>query len=348
MNEKIRKVVSHFFSEETIKSIVQVKSGLINQTYKVHIGDAYYVLQRINSNVFAHPEIIHNNLDLLKKYISGKEVDMPLILPLSDQEGKSMYFDGEEFYRFFPWISDSLTIEVVKTPHQAYEAAKQFARFTAVFNDFDLTQLQPVILDFHNLQWRFTQFQAALEAGNHSRIKQSKDLIQAMLHQKPLVDQYNQITVSPFFRTRVMHHDAKISNVLLDNKDCGICVIDLDTVMPGYIISDWGDMVRTYVCPVSEEESDFSKIYVRKDYFDAIQEAYLSELGSLMSELEKNSLHLSGQILVYMQALRFMTDFLLNDQYYGAAYEGHNFIRAGNQMHLLQALQSFDDSTSRK
>ena len=172
MNEKIRKVVSNCFSEETIKSIVQVKSGLINQTYKAHIGDAYYVLQRINSNVFSHPEIIHNNLDLLKKYISGKEVDMPLILPLSYQEGKSMYFDGEEFYRFFPWISDSLTIEVVKTPHQAYEAAKQFARFTAVFNDFDLTQLQPVILDFHNLQWRFTQFQAALEAGNHSRIKQ--------------------------------------------------------------------------------------------------------------------------------------------------------------------------------
>lgn len=345
MLESINKVVSHFFPSVPVSSAVPVKSGLINQTFKVVAGEKEYVLQRINSSVFAHPEVIHANLDKLKLFIESNHTELTLVLPLSDPQGNSMYFDGKGYFRFYPWVSDSITIDVVKSPLQAYEAARQFGKFTAVFNDFDASLLQPVLKDFHNLDMRFRQFQSAIKTGNEKRIHQAGHIITQLLDQKQLVNQYYQITTSPDFRLRVMHHDAKISNVLLDKEDRGLCVIDLDTVMPGYIISDWGDMVRTYVCPVSEEEPDFNKIAIRKEYFEAIETAYLEQLHTLLSVKERQSLHLSGQILVYMQALRFLTDFLMNDQYYGASYPGHNLIRADNQYHLLKALMEFERST---
>lgn len=119
-------------------------------------------------------------------------------------------------------------------------------------------------------------------------------------------------------------------------------MIDLDTVMPGYFISDVGDMMRTYLCPVSEEETDFSKIYIRKEFYQAIEQGYLSEMGDELDETEKRLFSYSGRFIIYMQALRFLTDHLNNDVYYGARYQGHNFNRAGNQLTLLQRLIEFN------
>ena len=137
---------------------------------------------------------------------------------------------------------------------------------------------------------------------------------------------------------RVTHDDTKISNVLFNEDGKGICVIDLDTVMPGYFISDVGDMMRTYLSPVSEEEKDFDKIDVREDYFKAIAQGYLAEMADELSSAELKHFVYSGLFLTYMQALRFLTDYFNNDTYYGSSYEGHNYVRAKNQVILLQRL----------
>jgi Ser/Thr protein kinase RdoA (MazF antagonist) len=143
---------------------------------------------------------------------------------------------------------------------------------------------------------------------------------------------------NPAFRLRVTHHDTKISNVLFDNDDRGLCVIDLDTVMPGYFTSDVGDMMRTCVSPVSEEEKDFSKIMIREDYYKAIVKGYTEGMQGELSEDEQGSFFDAGCYLIYMQALRFLADHINNDIYYGAKYEGHNYMRACNQIVLLKKM----------
>ncbi len=347
MPESIHRAVDHFFPETGHFDLVPIKSGLINHTWKLIIGTSSFVLQKINKDVFTGPELIHGNLDLMRNYLAETGKNVRLVLPLADQNGRSLFFDGEGYYRIFPWVEDSVTVSIVSSPEQAYEAAKQFGRFTAAFEGFDQSLLKPVLPDFHNLRLRFDQFRHALKSGNPERIAASKDVIEQLLGQEELVDIHDRMVASDQFRVRVMHHDAKISNVLFDPHDKGICVIDLDTVMAGRIFSDWGDMVRTYVCPVSEEETALDKIEIRKEYLEAIENAYLEELGDVMTEPEKQSLRLSGMILIYMQALRFMTDHLQNDFYYGAAYPGHNYNRAVNQFRLLTALQGSGDSTVR-
>ncbi|MGZ3910819.1 MAG: phosphotransferase, partial [Flavisolibacter sp.] len=178
----------------------------------------------------------------------------------------------------------------------------------------------------------------AWEQGNPLRIRESESLIRVLKEHQDIVSSYEKLTRSKAFKSRVTHHDTKISNVLFDEKDKGLAVIDLDTVMPGYFISDVGDMMRTYLSPVSEEEKDFSKIGIREDFFQAIAEGYLGKMGGQLSEEEMMHFVYSGLFMSYMQALRFLTDHLNNDRYYGAAYEGQNFTRAGNQVVLFQRI----------
>ena len=345
MSESIQRAIEHFFPETGSFTLLPIKSGLINHTWKLTFDSSSFVLQQVNKDVFTDPELIHGNLDLLRTYLARTVKDVHLVLPLSDQDDRSLFFDGESYYRIFPWVEDSVTVSVVNSPEQAYEAARQFGRFTAAFHGFDHGLLKTVLPDFHNLRLRFDQFHHALKSGNPERIESSKEIIDQLLQKNRLVDIHDRMVASEQFRVRVMHHDAKISNVLFDRNDKGICVIDLDTVMAGRIFSDWGDMVRTYVCPVSEEETELDRITIRKEYLEAIENAYLEELGDVMTEPEKKSLRISGMILIYMQALRFMTDHLHNDVYYGAAYPGHNFNRAVNQFMLLTALENSGDST---
>ena len=142
---------------------------------------------------------------------------------------------------------------------------------------------------------------------------------------------------------RVTHHDTKISNVLFDSNDKGICVIDLDTVMPGYFISDVGDMMRTYLSPVTEEEQDFTKVDVRLEIYEAIVQGYLNSMKNELTEEEKKHFFYAGSFMIYMQALRFITDYLNNDIYYSADYPAHNYTRAANQVILLQKFIALKD-----
>jgi Ser/Thr protein kinase RdoA (MazF antagonist) len=236
----------------------------------------------------------------------------------------------------FPFVKGSHTLQIAATPQQAYEAALQFGRFTNLLSGLDVAKIKITLPSFHDLTLRFAQLKDALQKGNQQRIESSHQLVQQLLGYAFIENEYKNILHNPEFKKRIMHHDTKISNVLFDAKGKGICVIDLDTVMPGYFISDVGDMMRTYLSPVNEEETDFTKINVRSEFYKAIVNGYMSEMKDELTETEKNCFFYAGQFMMYMQAIRFLTDYLLNDQYYGAAYPLHNFNRATNQTVLLE------------
>ena len=179
---------------------------------------------------------------------------------------------------------------------------------------------------------------AALQTGNPSRICETKGLARRLMDHAAIAGEYKRIKADPAFRLRVTHHDTKISNVLFDQAGKGICIIDLDTLMPGYFISDLGDMMRTYLSPVNEEGKDTENILIRDDFYQAIVHGYYEEMKDELSRQEKQHMYYSSLFMTYMQTLRFLTDYLHNDKYYLPAYPGHNLVRAQNQSVLLERL----------
>lgn len=317
--------------------------GLINHTWKASVAGKKYILQRINETVFRNPPDIAYNMQLIGTYLEKHNPDYLFVEPLKTTSGDLMASTPHGWYRLFPFVEGSHTLDVVKTPQQAFEAAQQFGKFSAILSDFRALKLKITLPEFHNLDLRYKQFEDALQTAETDRKQAAKSYIIRLKEQYHIVDSYNEITREPQFIKRVTHHDTKISNVLLDGQDRGLCVIDLDTTMPGYFISDFGDMMRTYLSPVNEEEKDLSLIEVRDEFYWAIRDGYLSEMKTVLTDTERQYVYYSGLFMTYMQSLRFLTDFLNGDVYYGAAYPDHNLVRAANQYRLLQCLLEKED-----
>lgn len=311
-------------------------SGLINYTWKISGAGHEYILQRINKNVFKDPQAIADNLFKLGDYLKNTAPDYLFAVPLQATDGRYLAKANGEYYRLSPFIKNSHTVDFVTYPDQAYEAAKQFGRFTRLLNGFDPQQLQYTLPDFHNLSLRATQFKAALTQASAENRELAAAEIEQIEANMDIVDTYQQLTQTAQIPLKVIHHDTKINNVLFDDDGNGLCVIDLDTVMPGYFISDVGDMMRTYLSEANEEEQDLSKIKIREEFFSSIFIGYTEEMGTILSTFEKSLFLYAGKFMIYMQAIRFLTDFLNGDIYYQTQYPGHNLARAKNQLTLLE------------
>lgn len=334
----IQQILAAYDLAETQTEVAPINNGLINQTWRIKNPKGDFILQKINDAIFKQPSAIASNVRVIADYLSQKYPGYLFIAPIKTHKGEEMVFFNEGYYRLSTYVQKSHTINAAKIPGQAFEAAKEFGKFTRLLSKFPVEKLQVTLPDFHNLSLRYQQFSQALENGNKLRLQQSRELINFIKENKNIVDTYEDILHNPAFKQRVTHHDTKISNVLFNEDDKGLCVIDLDTVMPGYFISDIGDMMRTYLSPVSEEEKDFSKIEIREEYFTAIWKGYMSEMSDELSAEEKKHFIYAGKFMIYMQAIRFLADHLNNDIYYGAKYEDQNFVRTGNQVVLLQRL----------
>ena len=317
-------------------SVAPHGTGLINRTWLVRKGHDQYILQQLNHQVFTRPEYVAENIEMIGEYLSQRFPNVVFPRPVRSLSGKTLIEIDQNYYRLYPFVANSVTIDVVHSPEQAFEAARQFGGFTRMLSDFPADRLHETLPDFHDLSARYAAFRDALNGGLKERIAKARHLIEYLETQHPLVTRYEDIVSNPSFKRRVTHHDTKISNVLFDKRGHGICVIDLDTVMPGYFISDVGDMFRTYLCPVSEEEQDLSRIHIRPEFFEAIVRGYMEEMSGILTPVERASFVYAGEYMVYMQALRFLTDYLNGDVYYGSRYEGHNYYRAANQATLLQ------------
>lgn len=315
-------------------------TGLINNTWLVEEDGKRFILQRINQNIFKFPQAIDDNIHQLATYLQQHHKGYTFTTAVKNVYGKTLVVNNDGAFRLFAFIEGSHTYDVLQKPQQAYEAAQQFGRFTKLLCGFNAQQLAITLPNFHNLTLRYNQFILAEQDGNKERIAHAAKLIQTLKRYEVLVKIFEEIQTNPAFKQRVTHHDTKISNVLFDGQDKGICVIDLDTVMPGYFISDVGDMLRTYLPGVDENEANISKVTARDEYFDAVMQGYLGEMKDELGDVEKSAFVYAGQFMIYMQALRFLTDYLQDDVYYGAKYPMHNYDRAANQTKLLEELVS--------
>lgn len=310
--------------------------GLINSTWKVNHHSGSYILQQVNTSVFKKPDDIDENLNRLRQFLEKNQPDYLFVSPLPALNGDSLIETESGFFRLFPFVENSHSLNALTKAEQAYEGARQFGKFSHVLENFQAESLKITLPDFHNLSLRYQQFMDALASASAERKTESALLIDFIVAQQDIVATYRTITEQQLLPLRVIHHDTKINNVLFDQNNKGLCVIDLDTVMPGYYISDVGDMMRTYLAVATEEELELDKITVRRDFFLAIYGGYMAEMGGSLTETERSYFIYAGKFLIYMQAMRFLTDHLNNDSYYGAKYPGHNLNRAANQVRLLE------------
>lgn len=349
-----------------ITRIELLKSGLINYTWKIGVdGTRHFILQRVNRSVFKDPLMIDINIRKLKLFLNELDPEYLFLSPIPGLDGRTLYKWNEDYFRCYDFVEESITLNTCQTAQQAYEAAKQFGLFTSKLQYFDVRELSITLPDFHNLTMRYDQFLMSLKKPqNQNRIGQCSEIILWVIGKANICDSYKEFIDHKDVRLRVQHHDTKISNVLfrprestsicIDNNNGddstaevdAYCVIDLDTVMAGYIFSDIGDAIRTYTSPSSEEECDYAKVYVREDILMAIRSGYFAHMGDNLSEYEKNQFFFCGEVMIYMQALRFLTDYIEGDVYYTTTYPGQNLIRATNQMYLLRSLQALITSSS--
>ncbi|MDO3629041.1 phosphotransferase enzyme family protein [Mucilaginibacter sp. BT774] len=322
--------------------IEEYGSGLINSTWKIS-GNKSYILQRINTDVFKQPEAIAENLSKLQSYLNTRYPDYLFVAPLLTLNGLSLAVNKDGIFRLFPFIDNSTSINSVTDYKQAYEAAKQFGKFTFLLRDFNASELRDTIPSFHDLALRYKEFEKACLNASTAKLDQAKWPISEVNKHKDILSTYEELKYSGKFPVRVIHHDAKINNVLFDSHWNGICLIDLDTVMPGYFISDVGDMLRTYLSPANEDEIDLSKIVVDEQCFDAIYKGYLSEMSNELTSFEKEHFIYAGKFMIYMQAIRFLSDYLNGDVYYHTTYAGQNLNRANNQLTLLNQLIKIEE-----
>lgn len=318
-------------------------SGHIHKTFLVTGLTEQYVLQRINHFVFKQPAVITQNIKRADAYLKQHHPEYLFLSIIQSNDGKDLVYDEEGWpWRLFPFIEGTLTIDAINTPDEAYEAARGFALLTHNLDGCDMVEFAPTIEKFHDLGWRYQQFESALASASSDRVKQAHDAIENAKRFSFLTDEYRALTSTGKLKLRLTHNDTKINNILFDSQTRkAVCVIDLDTLMPGYFIYDLGDMIRTFVSPVSEEETDLSRIEVREEVYEALIQGYMSEMNDVLTEEEKIAVSFSGLMMTYIMALRFLTDFLNGDVYYITTYAGQNLNRSRNQLRLLELLYAF-------
>ena len=331
----------HSAGEITVEAI---SGGLINHSFRVSCQlKPDFLLQRINKNVFPNPAHVQENYINIWEYAEFEFTGLRLPSPKHCGKMTTLFVDeNENYWRAFEFIDNSRMHQVAKTAVQAKATAKAFAKFTAAFDDFNIQQLKEVIPGFHDLSLRYKQFKDSLNGEAYERMAAALPIIEELKQRERYKHFYEIIIESDEFPKRVMHHDAKIANVLFNSKTGKvICPVDFDTVMPGYFFSDLGDMIRSMVCSEDENSTEFDRIHIRREFYEAIVTGYLNVIGEQLTESEIKYIHYSGLLMIYMQALRFLTDYLNGDVYYRIDYTEQNLYRAKSQLVLLQKLEQF-------
>jgi hypothetical protein len=340
-------IIRLWYPQVQSADIEEVSIGLINGTWKITIENLEenerncFILQRINTNVFRNFDSIDKNWKKLcsfrKDLISIFPPIIPALLPVSGDNDQTYVNTESGIFRAIQYIPGSISLTNVGSVTIAYEVAKQFGKFCASFAGLSPLDLEVTIPDFHNLPLRFAQLEESLDSGIEQRIVEENALISETLSFVEIVESYENLVSQDILQKRVTHHDTKISNVLINEiSHEGMTVIDLDTVMPGYFISDLGDMFRTMLSPVDENCENLSQVEIRMDIFEAILRGYLVEVRHILTTRELQECVFAGKFVIYMQAIRFASDYLNGDRYYKTDYATHNLIRWKNQMDLLK------------
>ncbi len=326
--------------------------GHIHDTYlaeiKVKEEIKKYTLQRINTLVFREPELMMANWEKVTRHIGQKMVELEgekaltkSLKPVLSRSGHSYYRTPQgEYWRVYHYVDGCHTIETATTPEQAFEAGRAFGLFQKLIADLSPGEMYETIPFFHHTPHRFERFLQVIEKASPERKAKASEAISFALQRQSLVSLVTDGLSSGRLPVRVTHNDTKINNVLFDDETGrGVCVIDLDTTMPGSPLYDFGDLVRTGTCSAAEDETDLSLVAMDINLFEALAEGYLSETADLLAEAERQLLVMAGPLITFTIGLRFLTDYLEGDIYFKTKYPDHNLDRARTQFRLLRSME---------
>ena len=350
MNQ-LHNIVEQFQTKGTIKEISPLGAGLINDTYKVITEDSNtpdFVLQRINHAIFQNVELMQDNIRRVTEHIRHKlaergetDLDRKTLTIIPAKDGKLYYFDGDAYWRMTLLIADSKSFEQV-TPEFSYYTGKAFGDFQNMLVDLPGEPLGATIPNFHNMEFRLEQFRQAIAENAAGRLEKARPIIDELMKRADEMCKAERMNREGILPKRITHCDTKVNNMLFDREGNFLCVIDLDTTMPGYVLSDFGDFMRTAGNTAAEDEVDLSKIDINMDIFRSFTKGYVEAAKPFLEKIEIENLPYGAKLLTYMQTVRFLTDYLNGDVYYKTKSPEHNWERTLAQFTLLKQIEAHE------
>ena len=345
-NDSLFSIANHFIDKNRIAAIQPLGNGLINDTFKIMVQGCdhpKYVLQHINDKVFTDVEMLQRNIEIVTDHIRRKyeaagmsDIDRRVLHFLKADTGKTYVKVGEEYWRVMDFIADSVTQEAV-TPQSAYDAGRSFGDFESLLADVK-EPIGEIIPNFHNIEFRLKQLDDAIKADPVGRMKdrEVQDYVKSI---KDLA--YEMCLGERLYREgklpkRICHCDTKVNNMLFDKNGNVLCIIDLDTIMPSFVFSDFGDFLRSAANTGAEDDPDLGNIHFNMDIYDAFLEGYLEGTKAFLTPVERENLPYAATLFPYMQAVRFFADYINGDTYYKIRYPEHNMVRTRAQWQLFE------------
>jgi HAMP domain-containing protein len=325
-------------------------------TWETPTGRRRFLLQHVNRFVFRRPERVMENMARVTRHVAAHVARDPVADPerrvltlVPTREGATHHREPDgEVWRLVVWIEGTRSSEEARTPDEAHAAARAFGRFLRQLADLPGPPLHETIPGFHDTPSRFTALEAAVAADAARRLAEARPAVEALLDRRSLAHALADRVAAGELEIRTTHNDAKMANVLFDAATGeSLCVVDLDTVMPGLALHDFGDMVRSMVSNAAEDETDLERVSVRLAVFEALARGFVEACGDTLSPLERSLLPVAGRVITLEQAVRFLTDHLEGDPYYRISHAGQNLDRARAQLRLLEALESADPDLQR-
>lgn len=344
-------IVSQFKIEGKIKDILPIGNGLINETLRVSTIAADtpdYILQRINNNVFPDVNLLQHNIEAVTGHIRNKlkelgeeDVNRKCLHFIESVGEKTYYQDANgNYWRMSVFIPDSFTKEEV-SPESVFCCGETFGIFEKILLDLD-EPLGEVIPNFHNMEFRLHQLHDAVVADKMGRVASVRDILSEIERNADEMCLAEKLYRDKVLPKRICHCDTKVNNMLFDSDGKVLCVIDLDTVMPSFIFSDYGDFLRTGANYVAEDSDDYQAVGLKEDIFCAFTEGYLSTAGSFLTAIEISHLPYAVALFPFMQCVRFLADYINGDVYFKTKYAEHNYVRSRNQLLLYRDVRRHD------
>ncbi|HCO94717.1 MAG TPA: mucin desulfatase [Phycisphaerales bacterium] len=355
MERDIKSIAANFNLTGRLIRSEPFGSGHINDTYCLTCEkdgrQLNYILQRINHQVFKKPPEMMENIRRVTNHIRRKlqeqqsKLTSRQLIVIETKDGADFHSgDNGNYWRVYNRIENAVTYDTMESPELAYEAARMFGWFAAMLTDLPGPPLHETIPDFHATPKRFKTFMEVLRQDPCNRAKEAKTEIDFVLENAGICDVLLNHAAKGEIPVRITHNDTKINNVMLDEKTHeGVCVIDLDTVMPGLSLYDFGDMVRTATNPAEEDERDLSKVTMRMPIFEMLLKGFAEETHSFLTPAEKKNMAFAGKLITFEQMIRFLADHLAGDIYYKIHREGHNLDRCRTQMKMVQSIISQEE-----
>lgn len=357
--ERLSCILTFYGFGGELTEAVEFGSGHINCTIRLTFSEngeeKRYVLQRLNRYVFPHPEQVMENCVAVTSYLKKKIAERggdPLreaVTPIPAKDGNYVYFDEDgECWRVLLFIRDTVSLDEADSAELMYETGLAFGGFAHELSDFPAEKLFETVPHFHDTKKRFADLEEIIRQDPVNRAGTCKDEIRFLLERKPLALWAAEQQGAGLLPLRVTHNDTKLNNVMLD-KDTHktVCVIDLDTVMPGYVMHDFGDAIRTGACTAKEDEPDVTKVRLDPERFDAFARGFIGACREGLTPFELETLPMGALTITYEQAIRFLADYIAGDPYYKTAYPEHNLIRARTQIRFVEELEKYWDELTK-